>query len=204
MKKYLTAKTLLTLLLALAMVFTLCACTAPAVEIQTQNPDGSASLAGIVIEQAVNIVFRAIEAAVMIFAAWALQKFGNNKNMQSLSIAVQLVCDMTIQTAGELQQTIVADLKKTRPGGKLTPADVDDLAYRLFTITKSKLSDATKELVIASGADLDAIITGACEDVLAHWKGAFIQGELLVDEGEGEPAPEPIPEEGKNDNVLLY
>lgn len=203
MKKYLTAKTLFTLLLALVMVFTLCACTAPAIEVPTQNPDGSQTLAAIVIEQVVNIVFRAIEAAVMIFAAWALKKFGNNKNMQSLSIAIQLVCDMTIQTAGELQQTIVADLKKARPGGKLTPADVDDLAYRLFNMTKAKLSDATKELVIASGADLDAIITGACEDILAHWKGAFIEGELLVS-NEGETESEPNPEEDHLSGDLSY
>jgi len=185
MKKFFTAKTFLAMLMALMLVFTLCACTAPDIEIQTQNPDGTQSLVGIVIEQTVNIAFRGVEAAVMIFAAWALQKFGNNKNMQSISIAIQLVCDMATQTAGELQQTIVSDLKAARKDGKLTPADIDDLGVRLFNITKAKLSDATKELVIASGADLDAIISGACENILARWKGAFIDGEILTTEGGG-------------------
>jgi len=184
-------KKILALILALLMVFALCACTAPAFEIQTQNPDGSLTLAGVVIEQTVNLAFKVITSAVMIFAAWALKKFGSNKNMQSISIATQLVCTMAIQTAGELQQTIVADLKAGNEDGKLTPEQIDDLAYRLFTMTKAKLSDATKELVIASGADLDAIITGACEDILAHWKGAFLQGETLeINYGEPEPAPE--------------
>ena len=172
MKKNYFAKTFFVLLLALLMIFTLCACTAPTIQIQ--NQDGSPTLAGVVIEQVVNLVFRALTAAVMIFAAWALDKFGKNKNMQSLNIAIQLVCDMAIQTAGELQQTVVADLKAQREDGKLTPADVDDLAHRLFTLTKAKLSDGTKELVIASGADLDAIISGACENLLSIWKSSFV------------------------------
>lgn len=70
-------------------------------------------------------------------------------------------------------------------------------------MTKAKLSDATKELVIASGADLDAIITGACEDILAHWKGAFIEGELLVS-NEGETESEPNPEEDHLSGDLPY
>lgn len=185
MKKYNSfAKTFLCVVMALMMVFTLCACTARQFEIQTQNPDGSPTLAGVFLEQAVNIVFRAIEAAVMIFAAWALKKFGSNKNIQSLSIATQLICDMAIQSAGELQQTVVLGLKATNGDGKLTAEQIDDLAYRLFNMTKAKLSDAVKELVIASGADLDAIITGACESLLSSWKGAFLPIQTLTDNGE--------------------
>lgn len=166
MKKYL--KPILMVMLVLAMVFALCACTAPAV--QVQNEDGTQTLWGVLIEQTVNIAYRLIWAATLAFGAWVLDKIGKNVKLKNVSLAIQTVCDITRQTAEELQQTIVDDLKKSRPGGKLTPEDIDDLGFRLLTLVKTKLDTATQEIVIASGADLDALITGECEAFLSRLK----------------------------------
>ena len=166
MKKYL--KPILLVMLIVTMVFMLCACTAPAV--QVQNEDGSYTIVGVLIEQGVNTIYRLIWAVTLAVGAWMLDKIGKNAKMKNVSLAVQNVLEITRQTVEELQQTIVNDLKASRPGGKLTPEDIDDLGFRLLNIVKIKADAASQELIIASGADLDALITGECEAFLNRLK----------------------------------
>lgn len=190
MKKYINAKILFVLLLTLLMVFTLCACgTGEGIEVQTQNPDGSLTVVGILIEQTVNSIAKLVQMAFFALAAFAADKLGKNLKLKNLNIAVQKVCEIARQTAGELQQTIVADLKAENPGGKLTPEQIDDLGFRLLNLVKLKLDDASKELIIASGADLDALITGECESYLNMMKNStpiINLGPVEVPDG-GEP-----------------
>lgn len=180
-------KKLLVLILATIMIFTLCACSVPAV--QVQNEDGTQTVVGILIEQTVNSVAKLVQMAFFALAAFAADKLGKNLKLKNLNIAVQKVCEIARQTAGELQQTIVADLKAENPGGKLTPEQIDDLGFRLLNLVKLKLDDASKELIIASGADLDALITGECESYLNIMKNStpiINLGPVEVPDG-GEP-----------------
>ena len=189
MKKYL--KPILMVMLVLAMVFALCACTVPAV--QVQNEDGTQTLWGVLIEQIVNVVYRLIWAATLAFGAWVLDKIGKNARLKNLSLAIKLVLEMTRQTAEELQQTIVDDLKKSRPGGKLTPEDVDDLGFRLLNMVKIKVDIASQELIKAAGIDLDALITGECEAFLNRLKSYAVP--VPITEPDPEPGPGEQPEE---------
>jgi hypothetical protein len=178
---------ILIMLLVLLMAFALCACSAPAV--QVQNEDGSLTVAGVLIEQTVNSLAKLVQMAFFALAAFAADKLGKNLKLKNLNIAVQKVCEIARQTAGELQQTIVADLKAENPGGKLTPEQIDDLGFRLLNLVKLKLDDASKELIIASGADLDALITGECESYLNMMKNStpiINLGPVEVPDG-GEP-----------------
>lgn len=184
MKKYL--KPILMVMLVLAMVFALCACTVPAV--QVQNEDGTQTLWGVLIEQTVNSLAKLVQMAFFALAAFAADKLGKNLKLKNLNIAVQKVCDIARQTAGELQQTVVNDLKAENPGGKLTQSQIDDLGFRLINLVKLKLDTATQELIIASGADLDALITGECESYLNMLKnGPIIIGGPVEETGDGEP-----------------
>ena len=182
------AKKLFVVLLTLLMIFALCACGSQGIEIQTQNPDGSQTVVGILIEQTVNSLAKLVQMAFFALAAFAADKLGKNLKLKNLNIAVQKVCDIARQTASELQQTIVADLKAENPGGKLTQAQIDDLGFRLLNLVKLKLDDATQELIIASGADLDALITGECESYLNMLKNSpIIIGGSVEATGDGEP-----------------
>lgn len=163
MKK--TLQRILLVLLALTMMLALTACQKP-VEIQTQNPDGTLTVAGVLIEHVVTTVARLLEALVLAYGAWALEKFGKNKNLQNLSLANQKLCDIVKQTVRELNQTIVTQLKAESPDGKLTGAQIDDLNARLLTMVKAKTDEATIAVITAAGADLDALITGQCEAYL--------------------------------------
>lgn len=156
---------ILLVLMALIMVLALTACQKP-VEIQTQNPDGTLTVAGVLIEQVVTTVARVLEALVLAYGAWALEKFGKNKKLQNLNLANQELCKIVKQTVRELNQTTVAELKEKSPDGKLTDIQIADLNARLLTLVKAKTDEATMALITAAGADLDALITGQCEAYL--------------------------------------
>lgn len=160
---------ILLVLMALIMVLALTACQKP-VEIQTQNPDGTLTVAGVLIEQVVTTVARVLEALVLAYGAWALEKFGKNKKLQNLNLANQELCKIVKQTVRELNQTIVAELKENSPDGKLTDIQIDDLNARLLTLVKAKTDEVTIALLTAAGADLDALITGQCEAYLDKLK----------------------------------
>ena len=167
MKK--TLKRISLVLMALIMVLALTACQKP-VEIQTQNPDGTLTVAGVLIEQVVTTVARVLEALVLAYGAWALEKFGKNKKLQNLNLANQELCKIVKQTVRELNQTIVAELKEKSPDGKLTDIQIADLNARLLTLVKAKTDEVTIALLTAAGADLDALITGQCEAYLDKLK----------------------------------
>lgn len=160
---------ILLVLMALIMVLALTACQKP-VEIQTQNPDGTLTVAGVLIEQAVTTVARLLEALVLAYGAWALEKFGKNKKLQNLNLANQELCKIVKQTVRELNQTIVAKLKENSPDGKLTDVQIADLNERLLALVKAKTDEVTIALLTAAGTDLDALITGQCEAYLDKLK----------------------------------
>lgn len=163
MKK--TSKTILLSLLILIIVVALAACRQP-LEIQTQNPDGTLTVTGVLIEQAVTTVARLLEALVLAYGAWALEKFGKNKKLQNLTLANQELCAIVKQTVRELNQTIVNGLKEESPDGKLTNAQINDLSGMLLALVKAKADEATIKILTAAGTDVDALITGQCEAYL--------------------------------------
>lgn len=163
MKK--TLQWILVALLVLAIVLALAACQRP-VEIQTQNPDGSLTVAGVLIEQVVTTVARVLEALVLAYGAWALEKFGKNKKLQNLSLANQELCRIVKQTVRELNQTVVEKLKEKAPNGKLTDAQIDDLKEQTYALVMAKADEATITLLTAAGIDLEALINGQCQAYL--------------------------------------
>ena len=164
MKKTLQC-TLLALAILLALVLPLAACQKPA-EIQTQNPDGTLTVTGVLIEQTVITVARILEALVLAYGAWALEKFGKNKKLQNLSLANQELCKIVKQTVRELKQTIVDKLKEKSSDGKLTEEQIIALNEELLARVKAKADEATITMITAAGVDLDALITGQCEAYL--------------------------------------
>ncbi len=160
-----TSQSILLVLLVVTIVLALVACQRP-MEIQTQNPDGTLTVAGVLIEQAVTTVARFLEALVLAYGAWALEKFGKNKKLQNLSLANQELCRIVKQTVRELNQTIVHTLKEQSPDGKLTEEQIEGLQESLLEMVKAKADEATIAMITAAGADLDALITGQCEAYL--------------------------------------
>ena len=162
-------KCMLLLLLALTLVLALVACERPT-EIQVQNPDGTQTVAGVLIEQFVTTVARLLEALVLAYGAWTLDKFGENKKLQNLNLANQELCRIVKQTVRELNQTIVNKLKEESPDGKLTDEQIQELNEHLLGLVKMKMDEASIAMIKASGADLDALIIGQGEAYLDKLK----------------------------------
>ncbi len=170
MKKETMKRIVLTMLM-LSVIFMLCACN-KALDIPVKNSDGSMTIVGLLITQAIEILAELALFAVAAFSAFAAEKLGKNLKLKNLNIAIQNVCDITRQTVDELQQTMVEKMKYLNDG-KLTNADIVKLGDALRAIVKEKLDTATQELIVASGADLDAIIKGECEAHLSRMKAYY-------------------------------
>lgn len=155
-------KKTLILILILVMICSLCACTFPA-EIQVENPDGSQTVAGAVIKQAVLLFFSALGTGITFIGGWVLRLLGRNTKLKNLVLAWERVCNAAQQTCAELQQTTVDEMKAQSRNGKLTDDQIKALGVMLLSKTKAKLDSMTVDLLTAAGADINAIIIGACE-----------------------------------------
>lgn len=145
-----------------ALILVLCMCLAMTA-CATVNPDGSPTPASVAIEQGILIVARVLEATLAVAGTWVLSKIGKKKELQNTNIALGILFDITRQTVGELQQLFVTSWKEAG-GGKLTDEQVEMLRQELFVLVKKKLDQPTQDLLIAAGADINALISGAAED----------------------------------------
>lgn len=168
-------KKILTLILALTMVFSLTACTMPAMT----NPDGTDTIAGVAIKNGLNILEAACVTALTIAAAVWAKKGGEQKNFQNIILAVSSVLEMARLTVGELKQDMVDQLKEISATGKLTPEQVKEINAELLARTLKKLSEPTKHLLDAVGIDICALIMGAGEDWVRELK---VQNGIALDQ----------------------
>ena len=171
-------KKLLIVILTLAMIFALSACTVPAMS----NPDGSDTVAGTAIKTGLNVVEAACVMLLSAAAATYAKAGKKNKYLQNISIAVENALKMARVTVGELKQTTVGKMKELN-GGKLTPADIEELKSALLEKTLEKMNEPAKELLAAAGVDICALIAGVGEDWVGALKaedGVLIGAELSV------------------------
>ena len=84
--------------------------------------------------------------------------------------AVDELTDAAEQTVWELQQTVVDGLKEAAADGKLTQAEITDLGKKLLEGTLAKMSDSGINVLKAANVDINAIVTGAGEALIARIK----------------------------------
>ncbi|MEA4870045.1 MAG: hypothetical protein VB062_05355 [Christensenella sp.] len=73
-------------------------------------------------------------------------------------------------TVGELQQTLVTDLKAANEDGKLTQQEVAQLREKLLNKTTEKLSAPAYSLLAAASVDIEGLILGAGENWIERIK----------------------------------
>ena len=129
----------------------------------------------VIIENIVRIVVALLMMLISVGGAYLTSLIAKHEKLKSISEATQQVIDAAIQTTGELQQTVVGDLKAASADGKLSKEDIDTLYHDVVVLTLDKLSVPTINLLNAVGADIEAIIHGATEDwinTMKPWKMA--------------------------------
>ena len=118
----------------------------------------------IIAENIIGWIFAVVAIVLGAFGVWVLKKVGKREGLEGISTATDEVIKMAIITIGELQQTIVNDLKANAADGKLTKEDIVMLSEKLVEKTLEKMSQPVYNLLNAAGTDIIALIKGAGED----------------------------------------
>ena len=118
----------------------------------------------VIIENIVRIVAALLMMLISVGGAYLTSLIARNEKLKSIGMATQQIVDAALQTAGELQQTMVNDLKAASADGKLSEGDIQMLYHDVIDLTLDKLSMPTVNLLNSVGADIEAIIHGATED----------------------------------------
>jgi len=90
-------------------------------------------------------------------------QLGKNANLKNIDDAQKELIRAAKITVGELQQTLVNDLKAANEDGKLTQQEIAQLRAKLLDKTVEKLSAPAYALLRAACVDVEGLILGVGE-----------------------------------------
>ena len=129
-----------------------------------------ATVANILIENAVNIAAAFFIALIGVFGAWLTAKLGKSTQLDTVNRAQQELIKLAQITVGELKQTVVDGMKAAHTDGKLTKDEITQLGQLLFDKTTAKLSASAMDVLTAAQVDISALITGTAEHLIRQMK----------------------------------
>lgn len=116
-----------------------------------------------IINTAAQILFGLIIAIIGIIGTGALAKISKREELANIAAATDEAVKAAKQTAAMLQQKFVEGMKAAHRDGKLTEQEIQQLGVMLLNTAMKKLSDPAREILIAAGKDITAIIQDAAE-----------------------------------------
>ena len=157
-------KKLVLILIALLML------TLPAFALADTGGTVNATVAEILIENAVNIAAAFFIALIGVFGAWLTAKLGKATQLDTVNRAQQELIKLAQITVGELKQTVVDGMKAANKDGKLTKDEIAQLGNMLYEKTTAKLSASAMDVLTAAQVDISALITGTAEQLIGKMK----------------------------------
>lgn len=124
-----------------------------------------------IIEVACQILGELVLAMIGVACTWLLAKMAENTKLTNIAAATSEAQATAEQTAMALQQTMVEGMKAAHEDGKLTEQEIQELGVMLLNTAMRKLSDPAKDILIAAGKDVTAIIRDAAEAWILQLKG---------------------------------
>ena len=124
----------------------------------------------VIIETVVSIAANLAVTLIGVLGAWLLAQIGKTQQLNTISTAVGELTAAAEQTVLELQQTVVDGLKEVHADGKLTQEEISDLGKKLLDGALAKMSDSGISVLKAANVDINAIVTGAGEALIAKMK----------------------------------
>lgn len=118
----------------------------------------------IIIEEAVKVVGTLLITLIGVLGTWLTTKIAKKVEFQNIAKAVEVLTEMAQQTVGELEQTLVGDMKAAAIDGKLTEEEITQLGIMLYNITVKKMSAPMMDCLKGASVDIQALITSAGED----------------------------------------
>lgn len=124
----------------------------------------------VIIETAVSVLANLAVTLIGVFGAWLLMQISKSQKLSTINTAVDELTNAAEQTVLELQQTVVDDLKAASADGKLTKDEIEVLGKKLIDGALAKMSGSAMDVLKAANVDVNAIITGAGEALIARIK----------------------------------
>ena len=140
----------------------------PAIALADTGGTTDATVADILIENAVNIAAAFFIALIGVFGAWMTAKLGKATQLDTVNKAQQELIKLAQITVGELKQTVVDGMKAASKDGKLTKDEIAALGQLLYEKTTAKLSDSAMNVLTAAQVDISALITGTAEHLIGQ------------------------------------
>lgn len=103
-----------------------------------------------------------------VFGAWLTAKIGKRVELTNINKAKDELIEAAQQTVMELQQTVVEGMKVAAKDGKLSEDEITELSIMLLNKTKQKMSLPAIQLLEAAAVDVNALIRGAGEALIAE------------------------------------
>ncbi len=142
----------------------------PAAALADTGGSVDATVANILIENAVNIAAAFFIALIGVFGAWLTAKLGKATQLDTVNRAQQELIKLAQITVGELKQTVVDGMKAASKDGKLSKEEIAQLGQMLFEKTTAKLSASAMDVLTAAQVDISALITGTAEHLIGQMK----------------------------------
>ena len=124
----------------------------------------------VIIETVVSVVANLAVTLIGVLGAWLLMQISKSQKLSTINTAVDELTGAAEQTVLELQQTVVDDLKAASEDGKLTKDEIEVLGKKLIDGALAKMSGSAMDVLKAANVDVNAIITGAGEALIARIK----------------------------------
>lgn len=124
----------------------------------------------VIIETVVSIASNLAVTLIGVLGAWLLARLSKTQKLNTIATAVGELTDAAETTVLELQQTLVDGLKEASADGKLTQDEIADLGKKLLDGTLAKMSDSGINVLKAANVDINALVTGAGEAMIAKIK----------------------------------
>ena len=130
----------------------------------------------VIIETIVRVLANLAVALISVAGAWLLAQISKQQQLGTINAAVGELTNAAETTVWELQQTVVDALKEASADGKLTQAEITDLGKKLLEGTLAKMSESGIGVLKATNVDINAIVTGAGEALIAKIKEGNANG----------------------------
>ena len=157
-------KKLILVLIALLML------ALPITALADSGGPADATVANILIENAVNIAAAFFIALIGVFGAWLTAKLGKATQLDTVNRAQQELIKLAQITVGELKQTVVDGMKAASKDGKLSKEEIAQLGQMLYEKTTAKLSVSAMDVLTAAQVDISALIIGTAEHLIGQMK----------------------------------
>ena len=128
----------------------------------------------VIIETIVSVLANLAVTLIGVAGAWLVAQIGKTQHLNTINTAVGELTNAAEQTVWELQQTVGDDLKAASADGKLTQDEITVLGQKLLEGTLAKMSDSAMGVLKAANVDINALVTGAGEALIARIKNGDV------------------------------